>query len=99
MAYIDGNHTYSMSRFDVERAEKNGATCICLNDTVTCEGARRVGEWMRTDPDWDCLEVNFDAGLLIALKRQPKPPVSQGDFDEWDGRRRTSNESFPCGKD
>lgn len=40
---------------------------------------------------WDFLEVNFDAGLLVALKRQPKPPVQQGNYDQWDkiGARTT----------
>lgn len=95
-AYIDGNHTFEVCWHDVEKAIDLGATCFALNDTVTCEGARLVGElisgdsarveWSRHQKfrDWSAIEVNFDAGLLVALKRQPKPPVQQGNYDQWD---------------
>jgi hypothetical protein len=86
MAYIDGNHTYAACSFDLLAAITRGARCVCLNDTVTCMGARLVGDDFRKShaSDWDFLEVNFDAGLLVAVKREPKPSVQQGDYDQWD---------------
>lgn len=84
-AYIDGNHTYEVCSDDTDKAISFGATCVCLNDTVTCEGAKKVGSELRDlSLLFDVLEVNFDAGLLVALKREPKPPVQQGNFDIWD---------------
>jgi hypothetical protein len=90
MAYIDGNHTFAVCLHDAMKARGHGASCIVLNDTVTCEGARGVGESMRmfnlgdVTGSWDFLEVAFDAGLLVALKREPRPAPTQGDFDQWD---------------
>jgi predicted O-methyltransferase YrrM len=85
-AYLDGNHTRQVCHHDLDRVLALGASCVAMNDTVTCEGARAVGEHFRREGRgmWDFLEVNFDAGLLIALKREPKPPVIQGDYDQWD---------------
>lgn len=92
LAYIDANHTYAACWQDCMNAIRLGATCLALNDTVSCEGARRAGEQLRHslghkehgDGGWDFLEVNFDAGLLVCLKREPKPAPIQGDVDPWD---------------
>jgi predicted O-methyltransferase YrrM len=88
MAFIDGNHDYEVCSWDVEKARSLGATCIALHDTVQCEGTRRLSEEMRQVAlfaNFDFLEVNFDAGLLVAVKREPKGPVT--DFkDQWDKR-------------
>jgi predicted O-methyltransferase YrrM len=85
MAFIDGNHDYDVCSWDVYKAKTMGATCIALHDTVQCDGTRRLSEVMRKWEGWDCLEVNFDAGLLVALKREKKGPVT--DFkDQWDKR-------------
>jgi predicted O-methyltransferase YrrM len=85
-AYIDGAHTETVCYHDVEKARSLGATCLCLNDTVTCEGVSNATNRLRQIKDWDFLEVNFDAGLLIALKREPKKEPIQGNVDPWDDK-------------
>jgi hypothetical protein len=87
-AYIDGNHTYEVCRHDFEKAFGLGATCIVLNDTATCEGVRRYAADLRCSLPkwWDFLEVVFDAGLLVALKKFEYPPCVQGNVDPWDNQ-------------
>ena len=86
MAYIDGNHTQRVCQYDLDKALSRLASCIVFNDTATCVGVQRVADLFRIDGrgGWDFLEVPFDAGLLIALKRQSRPAATQGDFDQWD---------------
>ncbi len=88
LAYIDGNHSFAVCRHDVDKAQALGATCICLNDTATCAGVQQVADIMREGwspfNEWDFLEVAFDAGLLVAVKRQPRPAPIQDDHDPWD---------------
>lgn len=84
-AYIDGNHSSQVCRHDTEKARRLGATCVCLNDTATCAGVQSVAEDMRAGwRGWDFIEVNFDAGLLVAMKREPRLPPTQDDMDPWD---------------
>ncbi len=86
MAFIDGNHVYDVCRHDVEKAQELGATCIAMHDTVSWEGSRKYSEEFRyQNKDWDCLEGNFDDGLLVAVKRQPKGECRGQDIGEqWD---------------
>lgn len=84
-AYIDGNHTSKVCRHDTEEARRRGAICVCLNDTATCAGVQKVADDMRVGwRGWDFLEVPFDAGLLVALKREARPAPIQDDVDPWD---------------
>lgn len=93
MAYIDGNHTSKVCWHDCMKAVELGATCLCLNDTSTCEGVQQVadqhlhslGQAERGGGGWGIIEVPFDAGLLVAVKRSsPRPKPTQGDYDQWD---------------
>jgi len=86
IAFIDGNHTYSICRWDTYKAKSLGATCIILHDTVSWEGSRRFSEEVRQQwVGWDFLEVMFDCGLMVALKREEKGPCEGQDIGEkWD---------------
>lgn len=86
MAYIDGNHTYEVCKHDYNKACDLGASCIIFNDTATCDGVQRLTNQLKsfTDHHWHFLEVNFDAGLLVCIKREFRPAPQQGDYDPWD---------------
>lgn len=78
MAFIDGNHKYTVVRHDAEKALSLGAWCIAIHDTVNCEGPRRYTEEMRSMAHWsqfDFLEQVDEGGLLVLLKKRPKGPV------------------------
>lgn len=84
-AYIDGNHTYEVCKHDIQRAVDLGATCVAIHDTVSWEGSRRCADELRSRTVWDILENNAECGLLIAKKREPKPPCEGRDVGEkWD---------------
>lgn len=86
--FVDGNHTYPVAKHDAEKARNIGARCIILHDTVSWEGSRKHAEEVRTDPawsEWDKIEANFDQGIMILLKREPKGPCEGEDIGEkWD---------------
>lgn len=88
LVFVDGNHTYPVAKHDAEQARENGARCIILHDTVAWEGSVKHADEVRTDPawgDWDKVEANFDCGIMILLKREPKPPSWGEDSGEkWD---------------
>jgi predicted O-methyltransferase YrrM len=88
LVYVDGNHTYEVCKYDVERSRELGASCIVLHDTVSWEGSRKYSEEMREDDKWrgwDFLEAEFECGLLIVKKRFPKGFCEGVDIGErWD---------------
>lgn len=85
MAYIDGNHSYKMCRWDAEKAVTLGASCVALKTIDHFAGVRRYSEEIRlTWSGWDFIEGNFDTGLMVAIKREKKPVPDHPDFDEWD---------------
>ncbi len=87
-AFIDGNHTYEVCKWDVTRARELGATCIAIHDTVSWEGSRRYAEEIRDHSDWrswDFMESELDCGILICKRRMPKGPCEGMDVGEkWD---------------
>jgi predicted O-methyltransferase YrrM len=84
MAYIDGNHSYKVCKHDIAKARGLGASCIVLNDISTCAGVRLAAKELRMIDIFDTISVPFDAGLLVAVRREPLPEPTQGDFDPWD---------------
>lgn len=85
LAYIDGNHSSEVCVADCIHAAANGAQCLCLNDTSTCEGVQNIAEEICTQwTAWTGIEVPFDAGLLVAMRWIERPAPTQGDFDHWD---------------
>lgn len=87
MAFIDGNHTYEVCKYDVYEAVARGAMCIAMHDTVSWEGSRKLAEEIYTSwsPGWDILDVVFDDGLLVAIKREAKGECRGQDIGEqWD---------------
>lgn len=90
LAFVDGNHIYDVCKHDAEKAVELGAKCVILHDTVSWEGTRKYSEHMRlvhSDlwAEWDLMEVNFDEGLMIALKREAKGECRGLDIGEkWD---------------
>lgn len=84
LAYIDGNHSFDVARADSIKAMELGATCIALNDTVEFAGVRKWSEAMRLWPGWDFVEVAFDSGLMVALKKPVKKAARMPDADPWD---------------
>ena len=93
-AYIDGNHTYDVAKHDVIKAIKLGASCIAMHDTVSWEGSRNLADNFRIAKEtglpiegsqWDLFEQNFDDGLMVLLKWEPKGPCRGKDIGEvWD---------------
>lgn len=87
-AYIDGNHEDEVCYHDVFKAITRGAFCVCLHDTTQLDGPRAVSEELRVRlaGEWDFLEVTFDAGLFVSLKREVKPEPAKY-TDQWDTKR------------
>jgi predicted O-methyltransferase YrrM len=86
MAFIDGNHTYPVCKYDTEKAVALGARIIAIHDTVSWEGSRKYADEIRTTwKDWDFLEAMFDEGMLIGIRRDPKGECRGFDIGEqWD---------------
>lgn len=88
LVFVDGNHTYPVARHDADKARDGGARCIILHDTVAWEGSRIHAEEIRTAPawgEWDKMEVNFDCGMMILIKREVKPPSwGEDSGEQWD---------------
>lgn len=90
-AYIDGNHSSEVCRWDTREAMLCGATCVAFNDHAQFAGVRQIADSVRESrfPGvnralWDVFDVPFDGGLFVLLKRQPIPEPIDPDADPWD---------------
>lgn len=77
MAVIDGDHSEEGATMDFQFAMERGAICITLHDTVGWWGPRNLIERVRKGEfgEWDVLEVPFDSGFAVCIRRTEKPPV------------------------
>lgn len=77
MAYIDGDHSFEGCADDIGRAISKGAKCVVVHDIAAWWGPREWLDWFRSRHGemWDVLQVGFDNGLAIAMKREPLPEV------------------------
>jgi cephalosporin hydroxylase len=75
MVVVDGDHRLPTVTADVQRAMDGGATCIVMHDTCNNTGPRAWVDAFREskNPDWDLIEVNFDEGAAILMRRTVKP--------------------------
>lgn len=91
-AYIDGNHTYDACKLDVKKAFDLGASVICMHDTVSWEGSRKLSEEWQSgkfrlgSSKWTFMEDYTEEGILIAKKMPTEKPACKGkDIGEkWD---------------
>lgn len=74
-AFIDGNHSFDACLSDCNKAIENGAKAVAIHDTVGWWGPREYIEVFREKSGelWDVFEGNFDSGLGVLVKREPKP--------------------------
>lgn len=74
-AFIDGNHSLEGCLHDCNLAIEAGAKCVAIHDTVGWWGPRKYLELFREQSGelWDVFEGNFDSGLGVLMKREPKP--------------------------
>lgn len=72
MAFIDGDHSYEGVKHDFDKCVAAGAYCLIIHDTVGWHGPRRFIEELDR-AEWHVLEVNFDSGLGICIKKFQKP--------------------------
>lgn len=71
-AYIDGDHSLKGCADDVAIAIERGARCIVLHDSTNWWGVREYVE--KHIPDgYDMIEVEFDEGLAVLMKKPVKP--------------------------
>lgn len=72
-AFIDGDHSFEGCQYDVECAIEKGAYCITIHDTKEWPGPRDFLKKFRQEKrakNWDILEVSFDQGLAILLRKE-----------------------------
>lgn len=77
-AFIDGDHSTEGCLHDVRKAIELGATCVVIHDTYSWWGPREFAQWAETahcdlDQGWYRMEGMFDEGLLVLLKKEPRP--------------------------
>lgn len=75
-AYIDGWHSFNACRSDFLRVAERGAECICFDDTTKTVGPRMVLNEIRQLRTWDVIEIFRDCGMGIAMRKQPKGPIT-----------------------
>ena len=86
---IDGDHSYEGCKSDFIRAVQRTPQCIILHDTISWWGPRKLIEEDLTEiyeicnsPKYDMINVNFDCGLAVFIRSDPKPPT---EFTEGKG--------------
>lgn len=87
-AFIDGDHSIEGAMHDTMRAFERGANCIVLHDTQSWWGPRDLVELFRSkDSDnTDIMEVNFDQGLAVLMKKPQMIPVQYSKKDYPTGK-------------
>lgn len=78
LALIDGDHSEEGAEADFVSAANRGAYCIVLHDTVGWWGPRNLMDRIRAGEfgEWDVLDVPFDSGLGVCIRRTEKPPTT-----------------------
>lgn len=78
LAVIDGDHSLEGAMMDFRFAMERGAIAIVLHDAVSWWGPRELTDLIRNGElgDWDIIEVPFDSGLAVCIRRTEKPPCT-----------------------
>lgn len=75
-AYVDGWHSYAKARSDFDNCDKLGAECICIDDTVSTVGPRRLMDELRFDPRWEIVTLRRDTGMTVCMRATPLGPTN-----------------------